>query len=289
MESQPNYTLIGLFVIGFLAGLLAFIIWIARLDVEGQSATYDIYFEGSVTGLRVNEQVRYHGLPIGYITSLEVDRHNPELIKVRVKISEPSLIREDTIASIEAKGLTGYSYIQIVGGNRDSPLLKRKKDESYPRIKSRQSKIEELFSDAPKVLRRLHKLTGTLNQFFDKETKKALNDALLEAREAARSITATFKQIESQTAHFAKDFHTITQNVDQTSKDFRGLMQGIQSVVEKNKDAVEIFTNVSLYKFTRLISETNQTMQGLSRMIEQVEKSPADFIHKNLNTGVSIE
>ncbi|MGN6669931.1 MAG: MlaD family protein [Candidatus Nucleicultricaceae bacterium] len=289
MESKANYTIVGLFVIGFFVALFAFVVWMTRMDVHGQSTTYDIFFEGSVTGLRENEQVRYHGLPIGYIMSLEVDREDPEFIQVRVKISEPTLIREDTIASIEPKGLTGYSYIQIVGGSNTSPLLKAKKGETYPRIMSRQSKIEELFADAPKVLRRLTKLTDTLNRFFDKETSDHLKEAVVEAKTAAKEITSVFKKIEQQTERLTKDFNMITQKVGDTSDAVNNLMGDMKDVINKNRDAVESFTNNGLYAFSKLVTETNNTMQGLTRVVEQIEKSPSDFLHKNLNKGVELE
>jgi phospholipid/cholesterol/gamma-HCH transport system substrate-binding protein len=289
MESQPNYTIVGLFVIGFMLGIVAFVIWMARMDIEGQSAIYDIYFEGSVTGLRVNEQVRYHGLPIGYLTALEVDKADPELIRVRVKISEPSLIREDTIASIEAKGLTGYSYIQIVGGNSNSPLLKAKKGEHYPRIKSRQSKIEELFSDAPKVMRRLTKLTETLNKFFDKETNQILKDTLVETREAAKAIGTAFAKIETHASRITTDFNKITSEVDRTAGALRDLAIDTQGVIRNNKDAIEIFTNNGLFAFSKLMTETSSAVEGLNRVVGQIEKSPGDFLNKNLDKGVQID
>lgn len=289
MESKANYTIVGLFVIGFFVALFAFIVWMTRMDLHGQVATYDIFFEGSVTGLRENEQVRYHGLPIGYITSLEVDREDHEFIQVRVRISEPSLIREDTIASIEPKGLTGYSYIQIVGGSNTSPLLRAKKGEFYPRIMSRQSKIEELVTDAPKVLRRLTKLTDTLNRFFDKETSDHLKEVLIEAKTSAKQISEVFKKIEQETKNLTRDFNKITQKVNETSGSVNHLMHEMSDVINKNRDAVESFTNNGLYAFSKLMMETNNTMQGLTRIVEQIEKSPSDFIHKNLNKGVELE
>lgn len=289
MESQPNYTIVGLFVIGFMLGIVAFVIWMARMDLEGQSATYDIYFEGSVTGLRVNEQVRYHGLPIGYLTALEVDKTDPELIRVRVKISEPSLIREDTIASIEAKGLTGYSYIQIVGGSSDSPLLKAKKGEYYPRIKSRQSKIEELFADAPKLMRRITKLTDTLNKFFDKETNQILKETLAETKEAAKAISTTFANLETYASRITTDFNKITNDVDKTAGALRDLAVDTQGIILNNKDAIETFTNNGLFAFSKLMMETNSAIQGLNRVVGQIEKSPGDFLNKNLDKGVRID
>ena len=50
METRANFVLIGAFtILGFL-GLLAFLLWFAKLEVDRQFAYYDIYFTG-VSGL----------------------------------------------------------------------------------------------------------------------------------------------------------------------------------------------------------------------------------------------
>lgn len=289
MEVKPNYVIAGSFVFGLLLAALIAVLWMAKIDFQGRALTYDILFEGSVTGLRENEQVRYHGLPIGYIKSLAVDQRNPERILVRVKITEPALIREDTIASIEAKGLTGTGYIQIEGGSRESPLLRAKEGERYPIIKSRQSKIEILFSDAPKVLRRIYKLTGTLNRFFDDETRMAFKEVMFETRHSLKALQKSFEDFTLQMHSMKDDFHVVMGKFKDSAGIFNDTAIEFKKMLEGNREAIEGFTHTSLYEFSKLISETHDSVQGITRIVSQLERSPGDFINKNLNSGVPIE
>ena len=76
METRAHYIMVGSFVIATLGALVIFILWMSKLDLGNKFKIYEIYFEGSVTGLRINEDVRYHGIPIGNVKQIKVDKKN---------------------------------------------------------------------------------------------------------------------------------------------------------------------------------------------------------------------
>jgi len=51
METRASYIMVGGFVLTFLAGLIAFAVWIAKVDLDAEYTDYDIYFHGTVSGL----------------------------------------------------------------------------------------------------------------------------------------------------------------------------------------------------------------------------------------------
>ena len=53
METKANHVVIGCFVLAVVAGLFGFVIWLAKIDIDRQVATYDITFDNAVTGLSV--------------------------------------------------------------------------------------------------------------------------------------------------------------------------------------------------------------------------------------------
>ncbi|MCP4923366.1 MAG: MCE family protein, partial [bacterium] len=123
--------------------------WLHRLDINPSSPLYDIYFRGSVGGLRDNEKVLFQGVPIGHVHSVKINPDEPEYIRVSIAINIPKLIREDTAASLETQGFTGLAYIQLDGSNRNSPLLKAKEGQKHPVIKSTPSRIQKVVNAAP--------------------------------------------------------------------------------------------------------------------------------------------
>ena len=51
METRAHHLLVGSFVIVVVLGLLGFVIWLAKIDIDREFARYTIYFDGSVSGL----------------------------------------------------------------------------------------------------------------------------------------------------------------------------------------------------------------------------------------------
>jgi phospholipid/cholesterol/gamma-HCH transport system substrate-binding protein len=282
METQPNYVIVGAVVVGLFISAILFIMWISRVDFNDKSKTYLTYFEGSVTGLRVNEQVRYHGLPVGVIKNLEVDKENLDRIKITLTINEPDLIREDSIASIEMRGLTGYSYIQIEGGSKHSPLLKRKPQEAYPVIPSKPSSLETIFTEASKAIKRLSSLSETLDKFFDKDMRQSFHETVAEARSTLQSMRHQFGDIKGEMKKTMKD-------VRQASIVFGKASTELEKTLSDNREAIDDFTHTSLYDFSKLMLEARQSLKGITRVVNKIEASPLEFLYKDSSQGLKVE
>lgn len=289
MEIHPNYAAVGAFVLGLLICIVAFIIWTAKFDFKGDTQDYEIFFEGSVAGLKENEAVRYLGIPIGAIKNLNVDKENPQRIRVVVRINEPSLIREDSIASIEIKSLTGYAFIQIEGGSSYSPILKAQKGKLYPIIPSKQSKIEAIFSDAPKVLKRLTKLTKTLDHFFDDQNRAAFHEMLTETRDSFKTLRTSLEQFNQNMDEIKEEMKLTLNNINVMSQSMNHATKKVDRFMEQNHDSIDHFTTFGLKEITRLTEQANTTFLHLNRILKQVDASPSDFLHKNLNDGYVIK
>jgi ABC-type transport system involved in resistance to organic solvents, periplasmic component len=78
METRANYVLVGGFVLALVAGLLAFILWLAKVQFDVELKRFDIYFVGPVTGLKVGSSVSYRGISVGEVTEIEIDPENLE-------------------------------------------------------------------------------------------------------------------------------------------------------------------------------------------------------------------
>ena len=113
----------GSLVLLLVAGLVAFIIWAVKADVDAKHTYYHVYFTGSVSGLSKVSEVRYRGVPIGTVTDIRIDAENVERVQVTLDVSGETLIKEDSVASIEMQGITGVALVQISGGRQDSADL----------------------------------------------------------------------------------------------------------------------------------------------------------------------
>ena len=62
METKASYLIVGTFSLVLLIGLVSAVLWLAGVELDEEFAYYDMYFEGSVTGLKVGNPVRYRNI-----------------------------------------------------------------------------------------------------------------------------------------------------------------------------------------------------------------------------------
>lgn len=100
MSKQPNPTLIGSFVLGGAALLVAAVLIVASDSWFSDRLRYVIYFDGSINGLAVGSSVLFRGVPVGYVTDVEVlaDYSNMQFsVPVYVDINRDVIKRVDEV------------------------------------------------------------------------------------------------------------------------------------------------------------------------------------------------
>lgn len=168
METRANYLLVGSFVLLLVAGLVGFVLWLAKFQFDTQFARYDIFFTDSVTGLKAGSVVRYSGVQVGEVIFVGLDRDNPERVRALVEVEATTPVRRDTVASLEIEGLTGGRYILLAGGTPDSPPLRAEEGQKQPIIASRPSSLQQVLEGAPELVESVNLLitraSSILNQ-----------------------------------------------------------------------------------------------------------------------------
>src|SRR3546814_20732892 len=110
---------------------------------------YDIFFKGSVSGLKEGNAVRYRGIPVGVVTRMEINPDNVEEVRVTIEIPQKTPVKEDTAAALDYPGTTGVGYIQTSGGTHPAPLLEAKGGQARAVTPSNPSQPPALINTAP--------------------------------------------------------------------------------------------------------------------------------------------
>jgi phospholipid/cholesterol/gamma-HCH transport system substrate-binding protein len=200
METKSQNVLVGAFVLAGILGFITIAVWLSgtRTDV----ALYQSNFAGPVVGLASGTPVRYNGIDIGRVSKVDLDPDDPKRVVALLEVRPDLPIRQDSIASVESEGLTGGSYVEIEGGNRDAPLLEQRSGPPYPAIASRNSAFQQFKQDAPRLLSALNKTAERASDLLNDENREAvartlasltaasdrLSQVLLSADKAVRSI-----------------------------------------------------------------------------------------------------
>jgi phospholipid/cholesterol/gamma-HCH transport system substrate-binding protein len=283
MESKINYTLVGLFVVLLLAGLISFAYWLSKYGGEQEYNYYHVYISESVAGLSNDSSVKYRGVDVGTVEHIVLNPNNSEQVQLLLKIEINTPVRVDTTATLKSFGLTGLTYVELEGiGGPDTALLTSSANQipSIPARPSTFARIDESMSVlTTKVALALDKFSQLLSeQNLDNVSStlsemKILAKEMREQKESFQSlvdngvimekrITKAFEKIEVASVSVTKMANSLEKNSTEVS---RTMSQDLQ---------------LSMESFNQLLSELDILARYLQRTTQSLEASPSDLLFK---------
>ena len=220
METKANHLAIGSFVLASVVGLILFVLWLSKAEIDRKLDAYHIYFSGSVSGLSVASKVRYRGVPVGTVTAIGIDPDNSELVVVTIEVTEGTPIKDDAVAALEMQGITGLVDVQISGGSKNSPQLVAKQGELLPVLASVPTKFEELLAGAPNLLARATLLIDRAMLMLSNENLIAFTQTLANVQQLTADISESFGALET----LSNDVSDIAATIRATAIEIEGLV-----------------------------------------------------------------
>src|ERR1044072_5490661 len=117
MEREANYAAVGAFVVLVVILAVLFVYWYSDSREHRDYQRYEVYFEGSVSGLQRSAAVRYLGVDVGRVVAMRIDPRNPSRVQVVVDIDSSTPISEKTVAELSLQGVTGLLYMDLIQDN----------------------------------------------------------------------------------------------------------------------------------------------------------------------------
>lgn len=313
METRASYTIIGAFVLAFAVSIIGAIIWLADIDIDSEVSSYHILFDGSVTGLRPGNPVRYRGVPVGIVQNMEINPDNVEQVRVTIEVPSTTPIKEDAEASLEFQGLTGVAYVQITGGTHDAPALTAKPGEELPIIPSTVSQLEEVFEKAPELLSRFIALVDRANDLLNQGNRENLGNTLanlssftgtlaesgediqlliVEGGEALAQLKATAREAEVLVGAFAGRGESIAAMAEKTLVDVDGLVQETSQIMRQAEPMIATTTTTMEAVgglATELRPQIGPMAESATNTMEELGKVAADLRIAAQNIGVAAQ
>jgi phospholipid/cholesterol/gamma-HCH transport system substrate-binding protein len=276
--------------------LIAGVLW---LGSGGPGRVYDkylVYMQESVSGLSRDNAVKYHGVNVGRVRTISLDSGRAEKVRLLLEIDRGTPVREDTVATLEAQGLTGLAYINLTGGSADSPLLTTRGDEQYPVIASRPSTwgrldraVEQLVSKLIDVSRQFEVLLNDQNQRHISHGLANLDNlsTVLADRSGAMAVavddlTATMRHMRESSAELSDlvaQLKAAASALERMADEIRDAGTTVRQVVEARDRDLQRFTGEALPEAAVMINEARRAAQNLRRFSEQLERDPGVLLH----------
>src|SRR5262245_57048190 len=149
MEREANYTAVGAFVLLIVTMAGLFVYWYAGSNDARDYKRYEIYFEGSVSGLSRGSTVRYLGVEVGRVAVIRIDKRAADRVQVIADIDSQAPISKETLASLSLQGVTGLLYIDLLAEADSKRRMDPVPSEQYPVIDSIQFNFNLFLASLP--------------------------------------------------------------------------------------------------------------------------------------------
>ncbi|WP_428989260.1 MlaD family protein [Methylocapsa aurea] len=281
METRANFALIGAFALAVVFAAFGFVFWFSGASQTAQYKTFELHFNGSVSGLLRGNDVRFNGLKVGEVTQLAISDQDPSRVDVLISIDRKTPVKTNTRARLEQTGFTGVAYVSLTGGTPGAEDLRAKPGETYPIIEAERSEFQN-------ILENVQKLSSTATEVLDKVGK------LLDAN--SQTISDTLKNTEKFTKALADNSGGIDSFIHDMSE-ISASMKPLPARIDKllaaidpkklNSIATDIagasanlksFSGSGLKQYEQLAVDARKTLDTVERAVRSLEKNPQQVI-----------
>ena len=308
METRANYLLIGAFTLAGFLGLLGFLLWFARVELDRQFDYYDIVFP-TVTGLSSASEVRFSGLPVGQVVGVALAPDRSGRVRVRVEVDAATPVRTSSVATVETLGVTGQGYVSISSGDPGDPLLERASEADIPQIEAGRSVLQTLTADAPQILEEVLEVTRQVGEVLGPDNQRrvanilenveASSGRLSQALDDVSAVTGTLSEATEDIGAFtarlegiSASAQTTLETADDTLRRVGRLAERAEGTLETGDAALEsgrrTFDRASSFLETELpglVSELETTLAELRAEVGRVGDDAGAMLSEVRRTG----
>ena len=113
---------VGVFTLAAVACAAYLAVGLANVHVFGDNRYEIIAQFDNVSGLKKGASVEIAGVPVGEVTSIDLDKKNESMADVTLKLYNNVAIRDDDEALVRTKGIIGDRYVKISRGSSTTIL-----------------------------------------------------------------------------------------------------------------------------------------------------------------------
>jgi len=312
MEREANYIAVGIFVLLMAVMGVLFVYWYSDTHEHSDFLRYEIYFDGSVSGLSEGGQVRYLGVDVGRVRRIRIDPRAANRVQVIADIDATTPISDRTLAQLSLQGVTGLLFIDLQQQREDDTVrrvLATVPSERYPVIRSAHSDFDQFLSSLPTLTARLNdlvdrasrllsdnnlrttaRLLDNLDQAASGLPRSARNlDALLDAlRATTGSGERLLDQLHDTTSTASVDFLATMQRLRATSDNLASASGTLNAVAAENREQLHGFVAEGLPQLEALLRDSRAAAQQIGELSRGLSEDPSRLLYQPATGGVTI-
>jgi len=301
MYERTNDLAVGVFILVGTLTLVAVGFWIGGVGQTVPMSQYTIIFERDVNGLSEGSPVRYMGVDVGQVTTIQLFLAEDTAIEVRIEVATSTPVDSGTFASLGYQGITGVAFINLAGDPGKHGQLAVAAGQDYPVIWTRDVGIAALLNSGPEVLAQVNNILGDVGMLLSDENLGAatqilenldqLTGALAEQRQALSvlpvRLNESLDKLENTldaAAEFAEEAKpellAATQNLRQTTDNLENVTGRVDDWLVENDAAIDNFFASGIGETAALVTDTRKAMRELERLGSEIRNNPSRLVYK---------
>ncbi len=291
MENKAHALMAGLFTMLLLAAAIAIAMWLQRDETD--LVPYEIATKLSVPGLTPQAAVRYRGLDVGKVESIEFDPQVPGQILVRVQVRADTPVTQSTWSTLGYQGVTGIAYVQL-DDDGSKPVRVHTSPEQTARIEMRPSLFDALQIKGMAILTQTEELTRRLNDMLAPDNQKMILSTFETVSNAASKLEQLPQQLQptldklpaltDQATRTLASLDKLAQDAGALSRNMNALatsLQGPDGTVTRLTTTIDQVGAVAHRIETEalpLAHDARSTLRALNRTIDTFREQPQSLL-----------
>jgi phospholipid/cholesterol/gamma-HCH transport system substrate-binding protein len=309
MEREANYTAVGAFVLLVTTMAALFVYWYAGSADARDYKRYEIYFQGSVSGLNRGSTVRYLGVEVGRVVAIRIDRRASDRVQVIADIDAGTPISDDTLASLSLQGVTGLLYIDLLAHADPKRKMDPVPSEQYPVIDSVQSNFDLFLASLPDLVGRAADVTDRASRVLSNENIAAfsatmkniekssdhLPQMLRDAGEVVSELKASIADVRAAAAgartlvdSSGPNLAAAAERLRRISENLATTTANLDSLMTEHRQDVGLFLRDSLPEMERLLLDSREAAQEFRELSRSLKADPSQLLYEPSYKGVEI-
>ncbi len=306
MDRETRYVAVGAFVLLVVLHGAGFVLWYSNAGEASEQRRYEIYFEGSVSGLSEGSSVRYLGVVVGRVAHIGIDPRESARVRVVADIGQDAPIGADTVARLTLQGVTGLLFVDLRPRSPGTLPGIAVASIRHPVIPSEQSQFDVLVSNLPDVVAKAGEALERINALLSDENIGSVAASLANARRASAELPAAVAEartmfsdlrdaanemettMEALGALGGEDIKAAANRLREVADTIAVTAARFDRMVAENEGNVDRFADQGLAEFEQLLREARGAMRGIDALTRSLERDPSRVIYGPAPAGVEI-
>lgn len=285
MENKSHVVAAVVFILVFGIGATVFFLWLR--PEQAASRIYQATTSHSVGGLTAQSSVKFKGLKVGHVLSVDFAPDNPNRVRIRFAVRQGIPMTHSTYAELATQGIAGLKTLNL--SNPDPSAQPLQTETGHPAdVPLHEALLSQIEDSGQKSLRQVNHILSSVEQLLNADNRQHLSRTMAQLDEASHRLVAAANAVEpalQQLPALTRQLQSTIARIDSLAEQAQQpvaqasqLEDSVQSVSDSADRLTRRLDAQTLPRINDLLSTLNQTADHLNRLSQELEAKPNSVI-----------